>query len=80
MSSTWIVLPSSLGSKKSAFISIRSMTPRNGVVLSLGEPLPIGTTIGTGAPSSRSVISATAVKKFAPTTSILLMKTRRGTW
>ena len=52
-----IFLPSS-GSKYRASNANRSMTPANGVGLSLMEPEPIGTVIGTGTPSRRSWISA----------------------
>ena len=38
-----------------------------------------GNVIATGCPSRRSRISSSALSKLAPTTSILLMKTRRGT-
>ncbi len=55
------------------------MTPLNGVGLSLTEPEPIGSMIGTGRASRRSRISLTVAVKSAPTTSILLTNTRRGT-
>ena len=48
------VLPWSPASKNSAFISIRSMTPRNGVGLSLTEPAPMGMTTAPAGRARRS--------------------------
>ena len=78
-SSTRIVLPASSASKYSAFMPIRSTTPSNGLSLSFGDPAPMGMATGTGRPRSRRRIDSSVAAKFAPTTSILLTNTMRGT-
>ena len=55
------------------------MMPMNGVGPSLIDPAPIGIVTGAGWPSRRSLTSSRTLAKLAPTTSILLTKTMRGT-
>ena len=56
-----------------AFISMRSMTPRN------PPSAPTGSCSTTGLASRRSAMESTEAKKSAPMRSILLTKQMRGT-
>ncbi len=65
--------PSASPDQTIAFILMRSMTPWK------LDSAPIGSCRHTGLPATRSMMSATHLKKSAPILSILLTNTTRGT-
>ena len=73
MSSSRYLAPRLSSSHTTAFIVMRSMTPR------YLSSLPSGSCTGTAFARRRSFIMATVRKKSAPTRSILLTNARRGT-